>query len=221
MTEYGTNISAGRVYKELKVPLLMKGMQLPKMSTVKPKLSTTKIDQGLPCLNLLKQQFNPCVPNQVWVSDITYIKAGTRFCYLCVIIDLFARKVIAYDVSYSINTELVLSVFDKAYVARRMPCGVMFHSDRGVQYTACKFRQRLDQVNFVQSFSAKAYPFDNAVAESFFKFLKHEETSRKSFPDIHQLELALFEYMNFYNAHRPHSANNRLNPDQKKSLFTS
>jgi len=117
------------------------------------------------------------------------------------------------------NTEFVLSVFDKAYAARHMPDNVMFHSDRGTQYTSFEFRQKLDQVNFVQSFSAKAHPFDNAVAESFFRFLKHEEINRRSFANIHQVDLAMFEYMHFYNTQRPHSANNGLTPEFKESLF--
>lgn len=210
MTEYGTNISIGRVYR------LMKHMQLPKMSTIKPKpIANQSADEAL-CQNLLKQQFNPVAPNQVWVSDITYIKTGNSFSYLCVIIDLFSRKVIAYNISRRMDTSLVLDTFEKAYVSRKVPSGVLFHSDRGTQYTAWDFRKRLDHVNFIQSFSAKAHPYDNAVAESFFKFLKHEETNRRTFRCLKEVELSLFEHRNFYNNQRPNSTNDGLIPHEKE-----
>ena len=90
----------------------------------------------------------------------------------------------------------------------------MFHSDRGCQYTSKEFRNALDNANFVQSFSAKAHPYDNAVAESFFKFLKKEELDRRTFNSLCDLNLSLFEYIeSFYNKRRPHSANDFLSLD--------
>lgn len=213
LTEYGTSISIGRVYR------LMKKMQLPKMSTIKPKYLPHQKDTNLEYPNFLMKQFNPPAPNQVWVSDITYIRVGDYFCYLCVIIDLFARKVISYNISRKITSGIVIAAFQYALDNRDLSSGVLFHSDRGVQYTSTAFKQLLDNLDFVQSFSAKAHPYDNAVAESFFKFLKLEETNRKTYNSIHELQLSLFEYMHFYNSQRPHSANDGLTPNQKEMLF--
>jgi len=216
--EYGISISPGRVYR------LMKSMQLPKMSTVKPvfKSLSNSSDDGTDSTynNILNKQFNPDMPNLVWVSDITFVKVQSRFCYVCVIIDLFSRKVISYKSSDKINTSLVLDTFNSAYSKRGFPSGVIFHSDRGTQYTSAAFRKALDDVHFVQSFSAKAHPYDNAVAESFFKYLKKEELGRKNFSSLSDLRVSLFEYIDgFYNPRRPHSANNYLSPDQKEAIY--
>jgi len=97
----------------------------------------------------------------------------------------------------------------------------MFHSDRGVQYTAQDFRKLLDKFDFIQSFSAKGHPYDNAFAESFFRFLKSEQLYRTSFATLDHLELSLFEYANFYNNFRPHSFNHGLTPNQKEFDFFS
>jgi putative transposase len=197
----------------------MKGMALPKLSTVKPKF--VKIVQASDAAypNLLKKQFNPTAPNLVWVSDITYIKINGGFAYVCVIIDLFARKLIAYKASLKADVSLSVETLQRAYVSRGMPSGVIFHSDRGVQYTAKEFRRALDTMNYTQSFSAKGHPYDNAVAEAFFKFLKLEETDRRKFRSLEELDLALFEYARFYNNSRPHSANDGITPDEREALF--
>ena len=92
----------------------MKSMILPKMSTVKPSFKPLKADNSLPYTNVLKQKFTTAKPNLVWVSDITYIKVNGKFRYLCVIIDLFSRKVISYSVSNNSYAELVTNIFNSA-----------------------------------------------------------------------------------------------------------
>ena len=212
MVEYGKQVSAGRVYR------LMKSMALPKMSTSKPVYTKTVSEQG-ECINHLDKQFGPAKPNLVWASDITYVRVGGRFCYVCVVMDLFSRKIIAYKVSSKIDKQLALDAFSIAYSKRGKPSGVMFHSDRGCQYTSKDFRKAIDQAGFVQSFSAKGHPYDNAVVESFFRYLKKEELDRKSFQSVMELELSLFEYIvGFYNPRRPHSFNDLLSPDEKEAI---
>ena len=132
---------------------------------------------------------------QISVSNITYLKAGRKWYYLCVIIDLFSRKVISWHLSGKADVSLVMTTFQKAYESRNTPYGLMFHSDRGTQYTAFSFRQLLDSLNVVQSFSKKEYPFDNAVCECFFKYLKQEETNRRTYHTFKELHLSVFEYM--------------------------
>lgn len=198
----------------------MKQMHLPKMSTVKPKYIRSKNNDTSVCNNEIKQNFTTDKPNLVWVSDITYVKVNGTFYYICVIIDLFSRKVISYGVSNKIDTQLVVNTFKKAYNIRNCPKNLIFHSDRGSQYTAKEFRNLLDQYGIIQSFSAKGYPYDNAVAEAFFKFLKLEELNRKTYNNKTELDISLFEYIEgFYNCKRPHSANNMLSPNQKEKLY--
>jgi putative transposase len=213
IVEYGKTVSVGRVYR------LMKSMMLPKMSTVKPVSTYAKQgDDG--CQNLLNKNFNPKEPNLSWVSDITYVKVNSKYCYICVILDLFSRKVIGFKVSHKIDTRLVLDTFNMALRKRNYPKGVLFHSDRGSQYTSKEFRKTIDNSEFIQSFSAKAHPYDNAVVEAFFKYLKKEELNRKSFSSVKALELSLFEYIEgFYNPNRPHFSNDLLSPDEKETQF--
>lgn len=212
--EYGINISPGRVYR------LMKQMHLPKMSTVNPKFIYAKNNDTSVYNNEIKQNFTTNKPNLVWVSDITYVKVNGVFYYICVIIDLFSRKVISYNVSNKINSKLAADTFKKAYNNRSCPENLIFHSDRGSQYTSKEFRDLLDQFGVIQSFSAKGYPYDNAVAESFFKFLKLEELNRKTYNNKAELDMFLFEYIEgFYNSKRPHSANNMLSPNQKEKFY--
>lgn len=212
--DYGIKISTGRVYR------LMKTMQLPKMSTVKPRFLSAKMDEALPCTNVLQQHFNTDKPNQVWVCDLTYVKTGSRFSYICVVLDLFARKVVAFKVSNKMTTSLVIDTLKDALQKRKPSPNLLFHSDRGSQFTSKEFRAFLDTACITQSFSKPGHPWDNAVIECFFKYLKHEELNRRSFLDINQLKLAVFQYIEgFYNEFRPHSANNMLSPNQKEMLF--
>lgn len=211
--DYGIHISVGRVYR------LMKQLQLPKMSTDKPSVPNRRSDNGA-YTNHLQQNFSQKAPNLVWTSDITYIKAGGKWYYLCIVMDLYSRKVIAWHISSSADTDLVRSAFQKAYEKRNTPYGLIFHSDRGTQYTAFAFRQLLDSLNVVQSFSKKGYPFDNACCECFFKYLKKEETDRKCYRSMQELQLSIFEYIEgYYNSKRPHGTLNMLTPNEAEALY--
>ena len=213
MAEYGINISVGRVYR------LMKSMQLSKMSTHRSYGRRTK-NYGEQAENILRRQFSPSAPNMVWASDITYIRTTKGQVYLCVIIDLFARKVIAWSVSSSQSTKFVAELLLRAWKLRRNPKSVIFHSDRGTQYTSKEFRQLIDEIGFCQSLSAPGCPYDNAVVEAFFKFLKKEEINRRKFSKIEEVKQSVFSYIEgYYNKKRPHSANGGLSPDEKEAKF--
>lgn len=199
--DYCINISIGRVYR------LMNSLNLPRISTRKP--SKSKYIAPLSDSdNILKQSFKQNAPNLVWCSDITYLRVQNRFYYLCVVIDLFSRKVIANNLSSKADSQLVIKTFYDAYVKRNCPKGLMFHSDRGVQYTSMTFRKVLDNCHVVQSFSKKGHPYDNAVAECFFKYLKLEETDRRIYRDFNELKVSVSTYIDGSttgNALIPHS----------------
>lgn len=115
---------------------------------------------------------------------------------------------------------MVIDTFNKSFSSRNRLKNLIFYSDSGFRYTSQNFRKLLEQCNVIQTFSAKGYPDDNAVAESFFKFLKLEELNRQTFYTKAQFELSLFEYMEgFYNSKRPHSTNHMLSPNQKESCI--
>lgn len=147
-------------------------------------------------------------------------KSSRQIFYLCVILDLFSRKVIAYKLSNKIDTKLAIDTVNSAVAARGKSSGIIFHTDRGSQFTSAQFRKHMNILNMIQSFSAKGHPYDNAVIECFFKYLKKEEINRKSYASFPDLELSLFEYINgFYNSVRPHSHNNGLTPNQAEINF--
>ncbi len=212
---YRISISRGRVYR------LMKEMNLPKMSTFKPfRPRKGAEDEHGTCNNMLKQRFDQTAPNVAWVCDFTYIRVGMRFMYLCAIMDLYARKIIAYKISRHIDTQLAINTLDAAVAARGKSSGVIFHTDRGCQFTSSRFRRHLETLGMVQSFSKKGHPYDNAVMECFFKYLKKEETDRHSYAEPCDLERSLFVYINsFYNNNRPHSANGGLSPNEREHAF--
>lgn len=214
LREQGLIISLGKLYR------LLAGMDLPTISTQKPVIKGCKSDNNLECPDLVKRNFNPDTPNTVWVSDITYVKVNGKFAYVCVIIDLFARKVIAYTCRQNMKKELVMDTLDKAMNNRGFPSGVIFHSDRGSQYTSKDFRKLIDAYDLRQSFSRPGCPYDNAVAESFFKYFKSGEVYRRTYRYMADLEHSAFEYIErHYNNYNPHSHNKDIPPNQAEKNY--
>ena len=132
--------------------------------------------------NILKQQFNPKSPNEVWVSDVTYFKLNEKTFYICVILDLYARKIISYTISKKNSTWLTKTTLIKAHEDRNPDTSkLLFHSDQGYNYTSKTFRNCLSAFGIQQSLSRKGVPYDNSVCESFFKSLKQEELYRTNY----------------------------------------
>ena len=154
--------------------------------------------------NLLERQFTADQPNQIWVSDITYFKVNDYWMYLCIILDLFSRRIVDYRVSRNASTNLVTSTFRTAFRERGNPSGLTFHSDRGRQYTSAAFTALLQKCSVKQSFSATARPHDNAVAETFFASFKKEEAYRREYTSEQSYRKSVEQYIRFYNELRPH-----------------
>ena len=142
------------------------------MSTVKPPRAAASKEDACLCQNLLSQRFNQKAPNLVWVCDFTYVKVAGKFHYICAILNLYARKVIACRVGSKIDRFLAIDTLRDAVRLRGVSKGVMFHTDQGSQFTSRDFRMLIDDLGMIQSFSAKGHPYDNAVMECFFKYLK-------------------------------------------------
>ena len=168
---------------------------------------TTNSKHTLPVAqNLLNRNFSASAPNQVWVSDITYLPTRNGWLYLTVFIDLFSRMVVGWAVSNSLSHEGVLKALYRAIWRRRPPTGLIIHSDRGVQYCCKAFRNVVSKYHFIQSMSRKGNCWDNAVSESFFGNLKTEWLSENDLYDQVQTESALFEHIDlFYNGQRIHT----------------
>jgi putative transposase len=170
--------------------------------------------------NLLERKFTTQKPDQVWVTDITYIRVAQKWCYLTVFIDLYSRMIIGWDLSESMERTSVMAAFGKAWWKRRPEAGIMIHSDRGVQYASKDFRSQLETYGAVQSMSRKGNCWDNAVAESFFHTLKTEYVYHYKFKNIVEVEQALFWYIEvYYNRRRKHSTNGFITPMSYEELF--
>ena len=163
--------------------------------------------------NLLNRNFNPSAPNKVWTSDITYIPTHSGWVYHCAVMDLFAKQIIAWEVSTSPNTELVINALKKAIERRNPESELMIHSDQGCQYTSDRYITFLKDNDFIQSMSRRGNCWDNACIESFFGHLKNEWLWDFKFFSIDEVKSALFEYIDgFYNTKRFHAGNGNLPP---------
>lgn len=169
--------------------------------------------------NLLNQNFKATRQNEIWVSDITYFKIKDYAVYLCVILDLFSRRVVGYRVSRKSSTHLVTSTFKAAFQERGNPTHLTFHSDRGGQYISDTFCKLLLDCNVQQSFSNSGRPYDNAVAETFFATFKKEEAYRRDYSSEADFRKSVEQYIQFYNETRPHKTLAYKSPARFEELY--
>lgn len=169
--------------------------------------------------NVLRRNFRSDYPNRVWVSDVTSVKIKGRYYYICVIIDLFSRKVVAFRIGLSNSTQLITSTFKAAYQERSSNGPLTFHSDQGSPYTSYAFQKLLRKLGIRQSFSNSGSPHDNAVAESFFATLKKEELHRIDYLSDAQFRRRVSAYINFFNSKRPHMSLNYQTLNQVQSEY--
>jgi len=171
------------------------------------------------CKNLLNRNFEQTEPNIVWVSDITYVRVNRKAYYLCVYIDLFSRKVIGYTVDDNQETNMVIEAFKMANATRKPNGGTILHSDQGMQYRCYEFRKLIKRNGFKSSYSKAGCPYDNAVAESFFRMFKQEEVNHHYYKSFDDLKDSIDEYIYFYNNERPHEKLGNLTPNEKEEQY--
>jgi len=146
-------------------------------------------------------------PNEVWVSDITYVSTGQGWVYLAGVMDLWSRKIVGWATADHLQSSLVREAMNQAIAARSPGPGLLSHSDRGVQYASGPYRQLLEKISSVPSMSAAGCCYDNAAMESFWSTLKTEWLHDKDFRTQQEAQLAIFDYIEtFYNPRRLHSA---------------
>ena len=176
--------------------------------------ATTNSKHNLPVApNLLKQDFTATAPNRKWVGDITYLWTDEGWLYLAVIIDLYSRLVVGWALSERMTADLACKALTMALWRRKMPKGVIVHSDRGSQYCSKEYQALIQKHELLCSMSAKGNCWDNAVAESFFHTLKVEAIHGERFPTRAHMRQTVFEYIEVdYNRSRRHSANGYTSP---------
>lgn len=169
-------------------------------------IATTDSDHGLAVYPNLARDIRVERINQLWVSDITYIRLRGEFIYLAVVLDAFSRRVIGWELSRRIDTQLTLSALRMALGNRHVEPGLIHHSDRGVQYAAIEYTTLLKESGIAISMSRKGNPYDNAQAESFMKTLKYEEVYLSEYANLGEARARIGNFLEkVYNRERLHS----------------
>ncbi|MFW6639921.1 IS3 family transposase [Nocardiopsis algeriensis] len=174
--------------------------------------------------DLVERSFTAMAPDQLWVADITYVRTFAGWVYAAFVIDVFSRRVVGWQVSKSLRTDLALDALEMGLWSRehagRSVDGLIHHSDRGVQYVAVRYTQRLAQAGAVASVGSTGDSYDNALAEAFHSLFKAELVrSRGPWKDIDDLELAVAEYIDWFNHRRLHGEIGLVPPAEFEADF--
>lgn len=169
--------------------------------------------------DLVKRDFSPPGPNQLWVSDITYLRSWEGWLYLAVVLDCYSRRIVGFAIEDHLRAELVVDALEQALQRRRPERGLVHHSDQGSQYVSLAFGRRCRLAGIEQSMGGRGSAYDNAVCEAFFKTLKSELVDRQSWPTKAELRIAVFDYIEcFYNPRRRHSSLDYHSPAEYERL---
>jgi transposase InsO family protein len=178
----------------------------------RPQTTDSRHDQPM-APNLMATAPVPTGPNQIWVSDITYVRTDTGWLYVAAVLDRWSRRLLGLAMAEHMETSLVETALAQAVRGRRPAAGCLLHSDRGSQYASAAYRAHLAQAGLVASMSRAGNCYDNAAMESFWGKLKSELVHRRKFASPAEARTAIFEHVEvFYNRRRLHSALGFLSP---------
>lgn len=214
LTNLGWSISRPRVAR------IMRSEGLRSIIKRKYRCTTTDSNHSFSIAeNHLNRDFSTERPGQKWVSDITYIPTKQGWLYLTIIMDLFDRKIIGWALSTTMTTRDTVVAAWKMAIKNRPTLGVLFHSDRGVQYASHEFKEEIKQYNVLQSMSRRGNCWDNAVAENFFKILKSEMIYHVKYESVLHAKIDVFRFIEiWYNRKRIHSYLGYQTPEQYGKL---
>lgn len=172
--------------------------------------------------DLVERQFTADAPNQLWVADITYIRTFSGWVYAAFVIDVCSRMVVGWQVATSLYTDLALDALEMAIWRRRHTgadlSGLVHHSDRGVQYRAIRYTERLEQEAAVTSVGSRGDSYDNALAEAFNSLFKAELIRNKGpWTGINDVEVAVAEYVDWFNQRRLHGELGHVTPAEHEA----
>lgn len=206
LREEGFKIGRDRTRK------LMKKLKLKVTQRVAHKVTTKRKHSDSVSDDLLNQNFNPVAPNEVWAGDVTYLRTGEGWMYLAIVMDLYSRRIVGWHIDKRMTTDLVSRAMMRAYNLRQPKRGLVFHSDRGSQYTSKRFRKLLSGYGIRSSMGGVGACWDNAVVERFFGSLKHDWILKVHQPTREHMKQDVAAYMRYYNSDRLHTANGDLSP---------
>ncbi len=216
---HGALRNAGEHYSRKRVARLMREAGIVGLRCKRFTPTTTDSNHDEPIAeNLLARRFSPeeiGAPNRCWAGDITYIRTGEGWLYLAVVLDLFSRLVIGWSMSHSMKSRFVIDALQMAINRRNAPAGLLWHSDRGIQYVDSKTRALADRNGIRCSMSRKGNCWDNAVIESFWASLKAELFATYVPATREEARAMIFHWIEiWYNRQRLHSTLGYLTPEQ-------
>jgi putative transposase len=205
------------------VERLMRALGLRGVVRGKTRIRTTIGDEASDRpLDLVARQFRAAAPNRLWVADLTYVKTHSGWVYVAFVVDVGSRYVVGWQASRSLRTDLALDALEMALWARRAGRldGLIHHSDRGVQYLAIRYTERLAQAGAVPSVGSRGDSYDNALAESFNGLYK-TELIRHAGPwrGLDDVEYATLEYVDWFNHRRLHGELGMITPAEFEATF--
>ena len=205
----------GIVASEKRVLAVMRRLGLQAKGTARKHRRAKPVEKGDPRVNLINRVFDVDARNRLWVGDITYIDTDEGWLYLAAVIDAWHRKVVGWSMSGRITEKLAIDALEQA-VGREDPpddFSLVFHDDQGSQYTSRAFQRCLESHGIAQSMSRPGNPWDNAVAESFFKTLRRELINDRRYKTRDEARQEVFKYIElYYNRQRLHSKNGYMVP---------
>ena len=171
--------------------------------------------------DLVQRIFSAAAPNRLWLAELTYVWTVRGFCYTAFIVDAFSRRIVGWRVASTLRTDLALDALEMAIWARGQSLpGLVHHSDRGVQYLAIRYTERLADAEAVGSVGSKGDSYDNALAESVNALYKSELINRRGpWRSVEQVELATFEWVDWWNRERLHGACGRIPPAEFEAAY--
>jgi transposase InsO family protein len=214
----------GKVVARCTVERLMRCLGLQGVRRGK-RIRTTVANPAVPCpLDRVHRQFKAERPNQLWVSDFTYVSTWQGWLYVAFVIDVFARRIVGWRVSSSMHTDFVLDALEQALYARRLePDGsLIHHSDRGSQYVSIRYTERLAEAGIEPSVGSKGDSYDNALAETVNGLYKAELIHRRApWKTKAAVELATLEWVAWFNHHRLHGYLGYIPPAEAEANYYS
>ena len=214
----GIQVGRDRVHRlmdEMDLEGVVRGKRKP-ITTMSNEVDTRPDD-------LVERNFNAAAPNGLWVADLTYVSTRSGFVYVAFVIDVFSRFIVGWRISRSLHADVALDALEMAIWKRRRQdlTGLVHHSDRGVQYTAIRYTERLEEIGAMRSVGSRGDSYDNALAESVNGLYKAEVIHRQgaSWRSLEHVELATAAWVDWWNHRRLHSALNHLPPAEYEALY--
>jgi len=213
-------VQQGETVSRKRVARLMSQIGLEAKMKKRFKVTTQTNPKAEPAPNLLAQDFTAKVPNQRWVTDITYVATGEGWLYVAAVLDLFSRRIVGLAMGERMTVDLVINCLDQAVTHRQPNEGLLHHSDKGSQYTSKDFRGQLSAYGMDVSMSGTGNCYDNAAMESFFHTLKTEHIYFEQYATREEAKQSIFEYVEvFYNRQRLHSTLGYCSPTEYENKW--